>query len=175
MFFVCKQRIGDIISVKSIGPAIPGSAVGDVVAFANLDGAEKLIQQSLQKYCEDDVLLNIDSPSAESISEIRYIRKFNVERWWARQTLRWAEYGLDCLTSAQMAGAMSLAFDERLWDTPSQSMVEVGRRWAMVDEGSIPGTYVFPWVSILRSNPQFTRTFRTIFDPADSAYHLNNH
>ena len=57
------------------------------------------------------------------------------------------------MTSDQLAGAMSLAFASHRWVTPPSSLLDTGRQWAMVTEGCVTGTFVFPWVSLLQCFP----------------------
>ena len=167
-----KEQIKDAIQVISRRRAV--FALEDVAAYANLEGAEKTIRQALQLHCGEGELLNLGRVAAEPASDSLYIRKLEIERWWVRQTLRWSGSRVNYLTASQLAGAMSLAFGGPRWATPPQAVLEVGRRWAVVDDGSLPGTYVSPWASILRVNPQFTKTFCSIFDPESPEHHLKN-
>ena len=86
-----------------------------------------------------------------------------VKRWWIDSTIRWARTDVDYVTSVQMARAMSSAFDKRLWEAPPHWLLDIGREWAMVANGCLPSTFVFPWASLLRSNPEFREMFHTIF------------
>ena len=70
---------------------------------------------------------------------------------------------IDFVTPDQLANAMSLAFDDCQWKTPPPTLLELGREWAMVADGCAPGTFVFPWVSLLRFYPQCTQLFRRSF------------
>ena len=135
----------------------------DIASYANLEGAETSIRKVLQR--QYDGLLNLGSLVCEGSDEDRYISQVNVERWWVRQTLRWADSGLCNLTERQLASGMSLAFDEFRWLAPPEAILQVGRRWAIVAEGCVPGTFVFPWASVLHANPQLSETFISILDP----------
>lgn len=146
--------------------------VADVAAYANLQGAEKSICEVLRRQCDE--LLNLDLPLSAETCEYRYIRKINVEMWWVRQTLRWVNFGIDYLTERQLSLTMSLAFDECRWSTPPEAILQVGYRWAMVSEGCVPGTYVFPWASVLRTNPQIAEAFLSILDPQSEVIRLKN-
>ena len=146
--------------------------VEDIAAYANLEGAEKFIGKVLQQQC--DGLLNLGLPKSTDSDKDRYIRQANVERWWVRQTLRWADSGLDYLTEEQLACAMSLAFDEIRWSTLPEAIFQAGRRWAMVAEGCVQGTYVFPWASVLRLNPELAGTFISILDTQSRILQLKN-
>ncbi len=71
---------------------------------------------------------------------------------------------VDFVTPDQLSHAMSLAFDDfHQWETPPTPLLKVGRDWAMVADGCAPGTFVFPWVSLLRFYPQFTQLLRRSF------------
>ena len=146
----------------------------DVAAYANLEGVEKDIRNALQRHCGNGDLLNLDSPSRKPVADSRYILKLRVEKWWVRQTLRWAESAQDYLTESQLANAMAVAFDDRRWEFPPSSFLEVGRRWAMVDDGSVSGTYVSPWAYLIRTHPQFEGLFRSVFDCRSEAFYLKN-
>ena len=167
-----KEQIEEAIQIISQRRAV--FAVADIAAYANMEGMEKPIQQVMQRHCGDGTLLNLDSPGVKPTPGSLYIRKLEVEKWWVRQTLRWAESELDCLTAGQLVGAMSLSFDGPRWAVPPRAVLDTGCRWAMVDDGSVHGTYVFPWASVLRTHPQFEETFRSIFDPESPKHHLKN-
>ena len=163
-------QIGEAVWVISRRRAV--FTVADIAAYANLEGAETSIRKVLQRQHGD--LLNIDPHLSTDSEEVRYIRQINVEKWWVRQTLRWADSGLDYLTEDQLASTMSLAFDECRWSTPPEAILQAGRRWAMVSEGCVPGTYVFPWASALRANPQLAETFISILDPQSEGIRLKS-
>ena len=167
-----RQQIEDAIRVVSNLKSV--FTAKDVAAYANLEGEEKSVQAALQRHRSDEIL-NLDSPHAKATSNSRYIRNLEVERWWVRQTIRWAESGLNYLTIGQLAGTMSLAFDDRRWATPPRAILETGRRWAMVDDGSVPGTYISPWATVLRSNPQLEKIFLSIFDSQSEASQIKGH
>ena len=159
------QQIEDAIRVVQGKQAV--FTATDVAEYAGLDGAEIRIAPVLQKHCGTGELLNLDGRHAPTR---RYMRKVAAEKWWVNHTLRWAELGLNYLTPEQLAGAMSLAFGEPRWDEPPQNLLAVGRQWAMVDDGCVPGTYVSPWASVLRTHPHFVECFRIIFDFGASPY-----
>lgn len=159
------QQIEDAIKVVQ-GKQVVFTAT-DVAEYAGLDGAEIRIAPVLQKHCGTGELLNLDGRHSPNR---RYMRQVTAERWWVKQTLRWAELGLNYLTPEQLAGAMSLSFGEPRWGELPQNLLAVGRQWAMVDDGCVPGTYVSPWASVLRANPHFLTSFRTIFDFRASPY-----
>ena len=159
------QQIEDAIRVVQGRQAV--FTATDVAEYAGLDDAEIRIAPVLQKRCGDGELLNLDG--RHSLNR-RYMRKVAAEKWWVGQTLRWAKLDMNYLTPEQLAGAMSLAFGEPRWTQPPQNLLAVGRQWAMVDDGCVPGTYVSPWASVLRANPQFAERFRIIFDFGASPY-----
>ncbi len=165
-------QIEDAIQVISHHRAV--FTVGDIAAYSNLEGRERHIGQVLQRYCNQGELVKIEPSYLEPDTESHYIRKLKVARWWVRQTLRWASSGINYLTARQLAGAMSLAFDDRRWAVPPQAVLETGRRWALVDDSGVPGTYVLPWVSLLKANPQLKMTFLAIFDPTERKFHIKD-
>lgn len=133
----------------------------DVTAYASLEGAESRVVLVLQEHCGNGELLSLDGRNAPNC---RYMQEAAAEKWWVNHTLRWAKMGMNYLTAEQLAGTMSLTFDERRWDTPPRNLLAAGRRWSMVDDGCVPGTYVSPWASVLRANPHFIKPFHALFD-----------
>ena len=99
-------------------------------------------------------MLELDDGYREPPQYSRYLDTGVAERWWVTSTLRWAAGNVDYVTSDQLAGAMSSAFDRNGWDQPPMSLLDVGRRWAMVADGSVQSTFVFPWASFLMANRQ---------------------
>ena len=108
------QQIVEAILATSSRQAV--FTVADIAAYANLEGAETSISKVLQRQC--DGLLNLGPLVCGDSDEDRYISQVIVERWWVRQTLRWAHSGLCILTEGQLASGMSLAFDEFQWPAP---------------------------------------------------------
>ena len=159
------QQIEDAIRVVQNKQVVFTAA--DVAEYVGLDGAEIRIAPVLQKHCGNGELLNLDGRHSPNR---RYMRKVAAERWWVKQTLRWAELGLNYLTAEQLAGAMSLSFSEPRWTQLPQNLLAVGRQWAMADDGCVPGTYVSPWASVLRANPHLKKQFCTIFNFGVSPY-----
>ena len=142
-------------------------SVQDVAAYTSLEGLEDVIETALRWKCVNKTILSIDEQQNDAASSPRYLKTCVVEKWWVHQTVRWAEAGLNYLPAAQLAHSMSSAFlalNERVWDAPPPSLLAVGHRWAMVDTGCVTGTFVFPWASILRFNPEFIEIFRSIFN-----------
>ena len=140
-------------------------SVQDVAAYTSLEGLEDVIETALRWKCVNKTILSIDEQQNDAASSPRYLKTCVVEKWWVHQTVRWAEAGLNYLLAAQLAHSMSSAFlalNERVWDAPPPSLLAVGHRWAMVDTGCVTGTFVFPWASILRFNPEFIEIFRSI-------------
>lgn len=162
------QQIEDAVEIASKRHTV--FTLNDVAVYAGLEGEDKSILPVLQRYCGNGELLALDPFPNEITSGRRFITMTEVEKWWVRHTLRWAVTGLNYLTESQLAGAMALAFSDRRWEAPPPALLRTGRRWAMVNQGSLPGTYVFPWASVLRANPQVEATFRSIFDARSAAF-----
>lgn len=161
----------------------------DVAAYAGLEGLEDTIEAALRNQCANKTILKLDEqhngdtphsryldwidPKTGEVNQTdsqngatfqsRYLGCRVAEQWWVGRMVRWATAGADCVTPAQLAGSMSLAFDNRRWLVPPPDLMAVGRRWAMVADGCVTGTFVFPWASVLRSNPQFMEPFRSLF------------
>ena len=118
----------------------------------------------------DGSILSLDGRGTLHSTRL-YTMRHLVEKWWAVQSIRWARTGLDSLSFSQLARKLSVSFlppDVKPWESPPQTLVDAGRRWAMVDDGWVHGTFVFPWASVLRSSPKTTMWFPLLF-PADSS------
>ena len=73
------------------------------------------------------------------------------ESWWFRQTLKFLEDDVECLSADQLARVMAEEFGTSTWDAPRLGWVEAGRKWAMIADGCVAGTFVFPWVTAIRT------------------------
>lgn len=164
-------------------------SVEDVVSLAGLEGLEGTVEESLREQCargtiicldrEKDgtatasrILARIDSETGEvpnceeqesTYSSVHYLGVRVAEKWWVSRTLRWATAKVEYVSHAQLARVMASAFNCRGWEAPPPEMLDVGRRWAMVADGCVPGTFVFPWATVLRVNPLFIEPFRLLF------------
>ena len=164
-------------------------SVRDVVSLAKLDGLENSVEAAVKEQCLGGSILRLDEhhgwggappnnldwidPNtgevhcASDLNCAKFMSLFLgrriAEKWWVDRTVSWARAGVDCVSHSQLAGSMSLAFDNRRWFVPPQAILAVGRSWAMVSEGCVPETFVFPWATLLRANPQFLKPFRSLF------------
>ena len=164
-------------------------SVADVVSLAGLEGLEGTVEESLREQCTKGTIIclagktdgtatasrirdGIDPESGEvhscedkegTYSGVHYLGARVAEKWWVSRTLRWAAAQVEYVSHAQLARAMASAFNCRRWKAPPPDMLDVGRRWAMVADGCIPDTFVFPWATVLRVNPLFTEPFRSLF------------
>lgn len=137
----------------------------DVAEYASLEGQEGSIRAFLDRPTLDGGILSVDQPGTLRPERL-YIMRSSVEKWWAVQTLRWARAGLDFLSSSKLARKMSVSFlppDVEPWESPPLPLVQVGRRWAMIDDGWAYGTFVSPWASVLRSSPIAMQWFPSLF------------
>ena len=174
-------------------------SVHDIVRHASLEGLEDAVEVVLKEQCIGEAIVCIDTPNENLCSDLRildwidpatgevhsrdakegnanyrrYLGRRVVEKWWVDRSIWWAKTGVEFVSPAQLAGSMSLAFDERRWGIPPKGILDVGRRWAMVADGCVPGTLVFPWTMVLRVNPQFTKSFRSLFSSSFSELSLN--
>ena len=154
------------IAIKLLADRRVVFSAEDVAMYASLEGLEDNIARVLQAHSANGTILSLDEPGSRDRSVSRYTKRIVVEKWWTTQTLRWASAGLDYLTASQLAHTMSRTFlpvGVTSWEVPPRNLIEAGRRWAMVDDGCVPGTFVSPWASVLRSNPHFTDSFRSLF------------
>ena len=133
----------------------------DVAVYIDWEGIEDRIENSLAIRCANETLLRLEDGNNTTTLPPHYLSVEVVRKWWTDSTLRWARTDITHVTSDQLAGAMSIAFDTHRWETPPTSLLNEGRRRAMVADGCIPGTFVFPWVSLLQYMPVLTNLFHT--------------
>ena len=156
------ELINETIAMLAEQPSV--FSVQDVAACADLTGWDDTIGSALHAQCDNQVILSLDRQSDVSPLHRRYLGKMPAERWWVESTLRWANAGVGHLKPVELAGAMSLAFDTRRWDTVPASLLGVGRQWAMVADGYAPDVFVFPWAVVLNANPQGLNRFSRCID-----------
>ena len=156
------EQIMHVIRELANRPVIFSAA--DVAASANLKGMEHAIENALHTQCKLKTLIKVTKRRADATPYDCYLGIRPAKKWWQNHTLRLANAGLYCLTKAQLAGAMSLAFDAHKWNIVPLDLLEVGRRRAMVAEGYTPGTFVFPWAFILHTNPAGKASFRALIE-----------
>ena len=152
-----EQQIQTAIDLMADRPAV--FSAKDVADYLGWEGIEDRIEDSLASRCENETLLRLEDGNNTNTLHPHYLNVEVVRKWWTDSTLRWARTDITHVTSAQLAGAMSIAFDSHRWDIPPTSLLSEGRRRAMVADGCIPGTFVFPWVSLLQYMPVLTNLF----------------
>ena len=70
---------------------------------------------------------------------------------------------------------MSLAFAKgHRWDIPPEGLLNLGKKWAVVSEGSVPDSYVFPWATLIRWDSKFKGVFSWFFQ-CNPDYPFNNY
>lgn len=162
------DQINDSISV--LARLSMAFSAQDVATYAGWDGYEDseppfplggTVEQELRVNCENREIVRLDTSEDTSLPH-RYLGVHVARRWWIASTLRWAETDIECVTAAQLAAVMSVAFDKRRWSTPPASLLSIGRELALVADGALPETFVFPWATLLRSNPHLVDTFYTV-------------
>lgn len=148
-------------------------SVPDVAAYADMKGWDDAIGSALRAQCDNQVILSLDRQPDASPRRRLYLGRMPAERWWVESTLRWADAGVGHLTPAELAGAMSLAFDTSRWGIVPVSLLDVGKQWAMVANGCAQDAFVFPWAILLNANPQgrnwFSQCIDTFCDVRDSS------
>ena len=155
------EQFDAVIALMANRPAV--FSAQDITEYADCEGLEDSVEEALHIQCLRKTVLKLDDDRLSTMPQPRYLGTQVVKRWWIDSTIRWARTDVDYVTSVQMARAMSSAFDKRLWEAPPQWLLDIGREWAMVANGCLPSTFVFPWASLLRSNPEFREMFHTIF------------
>ena len=132
----------------------------DIADFEEWEGLEGVIENALQHQCRNGTMIRLDGSYDDEDSYPRYLSLETARRWWVNFTLRLVDTDVDCVTAAQLAKSMSLALDNgRIWKAPPNSLLDVGREWALVADGCVPDTYVFPWVTLIRGDPRFRSVF----------------
>ena len=179
--------IGETIRHMAARPV--AFSVEDIVNLAGLEGLEGTVEECLREQCVKGAILcleerkdgtasasrivdRIDPVTGEvrsceveesAYSSVQYLGVRVAERWWVNRTLMWATAEVEYASHSQLASSMAIAFNCRGWEAPPPDMLAVGRRWAMVADGCVPGTLVFPWATVLRVNPLFAEPFRLLF------------
>ncbi len=125
----------------------------NVTDYSDWEGLEESVKSALNAQCAEGTLLRLDGIYDHPTRYSRYLGVGLAKRWWVYSILRWAKLEVNHVTSAQLARAMALAFDDMIWIRPPRSLLDVGKDWAMVADGSVPSTFVFPWVSLLSTVP----------------------
>ena len=154
------ELIAEAIALLADRPAV--FTASDVAAHADVSGAETAVARALQAHCAAESIFALDGRQCGASFGSCYLGKEPVERWWVASTLRWGKAGVVCLESSALARAMGLAFDTRQWAIPPGSLLAVGRRWGMVDDGYVNDTFVFPWATVIHYNPQCQTIFRLL-------------
>jgi len=141
----------------------------DVAAYADLQGTEDSIKSALRAHHAGRTIMRVGGQQ-NSTTGCLYLGVRAAEKWWVNFTIRLAQLGVDYLTTTQLAGSMSLVFNNLSREIPSPSLLAVGQRWSMVTDGHKPDTFVFPWAAILQTNPQLQYWFSMVF--TDKALYL---
>ena len=141
-------------------------SVDDVAVYASLEGLESRIEAVLHEQYANETLVQLDE------RQKLFLNLSAVEKWWVARTLRCAASSINYLSPSQLAHSMSLSFlrpDDEQWHTPPTSLLDVGRHWAMVADGCVRDTFVFPWATVLSANPHLLQWFQVIFVSKTSA------
>lgn len=86
-----------------------------------------------------------------------------IEKWWFELTIVLAEQGIDSMTPAQLAQAMSNALSISEPGVPEPSVLAIGRDWAVVANGALTNTFVFPWAHAIRTGLYSKQKFEGTF------------
>ena len=131
----------------------------DIADFEEWDGLESYIEKALCRQCQQGTVIRLDGADTDD-SYTQYLSAVVARNWWTNLTLRLVETNVDYVTSAQLAKSLSLAFGNGCkWDAPPNSLLDVGREWALIADGCVPDTYVFPWVTLIRWDCRFKSFF----------------
>ena len=125
----------------------------DIAIYLHRDGVDNYILEALSYRCYRKNLLHLDGEGYLVDRQPHFLSADAVKRWWIKSTLRWAATDITHVTSKQLAGAMSISFANERWTSPPSQLLDIGRQWTMVANGSVADTFVFPWVSLLQRFP----------------------
>ena len=143
--------IDEAIRVMANRPVV--FSVQDVTDYADLASSSDAVAVALKAHCNSGSALLLDELRGSGSESRHYLGREQAERWWIDSTLRWARAGVRQLATANLASEMSLAFDVRRWTAAPRSLLSVGRRFALVADGSQPDTFVFPWAAVICASP----------------------
>ena len=155
------ELVNEAIAKLANAPAV--FSASDVAAHADLANEDGAIGNALRQHCDEQAILLLGEPPHTSPPGNRYLGVRPALQWWVDSTIRRAKSGIACLTPPQLAREMALAFDTCQWNTVPASLLAVGRRHSMVANGYTPGTFVFPWATVLSANPQGIGPFSVLF------------
>ncbi len=133
--------------------------IAEMVGFANLEDADRVIADGLQRQCERGNILSLDGTNDSFQPRHLYLGTRLVTEWWANRTMRWANAKLSHLGEADLAREMALAFDQYNLATIPVSVLDIGRQRGMVADGNAPGVFVLPWAVVLQAHPQWVPWF----------------
>ncbi len=132
----------------------------DIADFEEWEGLEDVIENALQHQCRNGTIMRLNGSYDDEDSYPRYLCLETARRWWVNFTLRLVDTDVDYVTSAQLAKSMSLSLDKgRRWHTPANGLLDVGKEWAIVADGCLPYTYIFPLVTLIRGNTALRGVF----------------
>ena len=129
----------------------------DIASFAELEGKEERIRIILS---ESESVIPLSLDNGEISASQAYLAKRSVGKWWFESMPRWACRGLDCVNAEQLARTISFTFDDKPWRGVDEALLRHGRTLAMVADGCVAETYVFPWALFLRSHPHLISLYR---------------
>ena len=136
-------------------------SVRAIAEFGGWHGLEREIDNALRYRRLAGELLVVQKGCA-SDNAILHLSKESARTWWAISTIRWALTGVDHISSDQLGNAMSVAFDNTLWNVPPSSLLRIGLELGVITEGQLPETYVLPWTSLARLNECFLDAMRVM-------------
>ena len=147
------ELINEAITVMASRPSV--FSAQDVANYADLDSGLDAVGNALQARCRRGEVLLLDERKASGEHSRHHLSREQAERWWVDSTLRWARAGVLQLPTAKLADEMSMTFDAQRWSVVPHRLLSVGRRFALVADGSQPDTFVFPWAAVIRASPGF--------------------
>lgn len=163
------QQIDDAIALMaSRGRAFSAKDIAD---FEEWQGLAAFIEKTLRRHCRMGTIIRLEGIEDDKDRYPHYLSKRAAKKWWVKSTLKLASTNVDYVTAAQLATSMSLSLGiGRRWDNPPKGMLNMGKEWAVVSEGCVPDSYVFPWAMLIRWDPKFRGVFSELFqfNPGDS-------
>ena len=158
-----RRQVEAAIEIMASRPSAFSAA--EVEAYADMGEMKESIEDILRAQSMRQPANILAVSHGNAADEPRYLGVTWGRKWWIESTLRWSKVDINYVTSTQLAGAMSAALDTHIWVVPPSGLLEIGLQSHMIAEGCIPGTFVFPWASLLGCHPRLKLAFQEIFDP----------
>jgi len=135
----------------------------EVASLADLTRDAPAVEEALRRRCLNQSVVFLGGHLHTDTPRRYFLGRDPALRWWCRYTVRLARLGIHRLSPPQLQSAMALSFDRRGWNALPDNLLKIGRQTGMVAEGCAPDSLVFPWATLLQTNPACEEAFRLMF------------